>query len=113
MRGEEMSPEELARERAFDERIVAELERAPDLSVSIPADFAQRVAARVPARRPVTVRATHYGRMAMWCSLLVLLVLLVAAATRGMQLATVVEWVLFAQFLGLAVWLGVRQWRAN
>jgi len=53
MHGEEMSPEEveaLAREmeeRALDERIVAALEGTPDVSYSIPADFAERVA-RLP-----------------------------------------------------------------
>src|SRR5437899_10703916 len=118
MRGEEMSPEAaLAREieeRAFDERVIAELERAPDLPGSIPADFAERVAAMVPARRPVAVQGTQYGRKVMWCSLVVLLLVLVVVAVRGTQasaVGTVMEWVLFVQFLGLAVWLGVRQWR--
>ena len=122
MRGEEMSSSEteaLAREmeeRAFDERVVAALERAPDLSASIPADFAERVAAKVPVRRPVAVQATQYGRKAMWCSLAVLFVLMVVVAVRGMErstIGTVVEWVLYAQFLAIAIWLAMRQWRVN
>jgi hypothetical protein len=122
MRGEEMSPEEmetLAREmeeRAFDERVVAALERAPDMSSAIPADFAERVAAKVPVRRPVAVRATQYGRKAMWCSLAVLFVMLVVVAVQGMERSTigiVMEWVLYAQFLAIAIWLAMRQWRAN
>ena len=123
MRGEEMSPEEmkaLAREmeeRAFEEHIVAALEQAPDLSGSIPADFAARVAAAVPARRPVVaVRVTQYGRKAMWCSLAVLLVMLVVVALHGAErstIGTVVEWTLYAQFLAIAIWLAMRQWRAN
>ena len=40
-------------ERALDARIVAALERVPEVSQSIPADFAARVAAQVPARRAV------------------------------------------------------------
>jgi hypothetical protein len=122
MRGEEMSPEEmetLAREmeeRAFDERVVAALERAPDLSSAIPVDFAERVAAKVPVRHPVAVRATQYGRKAMWCSLAVLFVMLVVVAVQGMERSTigiVMEWVLYAQFLAIAIWLAMRQWRAN
>ena len=123
MRGEEMRPEDLEalahemEEREFEERIVATLERAPDLSREIPVDFAQRVVAKVPARRPAAVVApTHYGRSVMWCSLMVLLAVLVVAAVRGTQssaVGIVGEWVLFVQFLGLAVWLGVRQWRTS
>jgi hypothetical protein len=122
MRGEEMSPEEmeaLAREmeeRALDKRIVAALERAPDLSGSIPADFAERVAAKAPARRPVVVRATQYGRKVMWCSLAVLFVVLVVLALRGAERSTIettVEWTLYAQFVAIATWLAVRRWRAN
>jgi cytochrome oxidase assembly protein ShyY1 len=122
MRGEEMSPEEiegLARdmeERALDERIVAALERAADLTRSIPADFAERVAARVPARRPVAVKETHYGWTMMWCSLAVLFVVLVIVAVHGAgrsTIGTAVEWSLYLQFLAISIWLAMRQWRAN
>ena len=123
MRGEEMSPGELEaltremEERAFDERIVAELERAPDLSSEIPVDFAERVATNVRGRRPVAVVArTHYGRSVMWACLALLLVALVVGAARGAGSSTVmaaVEWTLFAQFLAIAVWLGVRRWRES
>ena len=122
MRGEEMSPEEmeaLAREmeeRAFDERIVAELERAPDMSRSIPADFAERVAAKVPVRRPVAVKETHYGWTMMWCCLAVLFVVLIVVAVQGAgrsTIGTAVQWTLYLQFLSIATWLSVRRWRAN
>jgi hypothetical protein len=122
MLGEEMNPEEiesLAREmeeRALDERVVAELERAPDLSDSIPTDFAMRVAAKVPASRPVTVAETHYGWTVMWCSLAVLFVVLVVAAVRGLErsaIGTAIEWTLCAQFLAIAIWLAMRRWSAN
>ncbi|WP_035350457.1 hypothetical protein [Edaphobacter aggregans] len=121
MRGEEMSPEEMAalareEERAFEDRIVAALERAPDLSSSIPADFAERVAAKLPARRLVAVRTTHYGRKVMWWSLAVLLVMLVLVAVRGAERSTIgaaVEWTLYGQFLAIAIWLAVRRWRAS
>jgi cytochrome oxidase assembly protein ShyY1 len=122
MRGEEMSAEDmeaLAREigeRALDERIVAALEQAPDMSGSIRADFAERVAARVPARRPIAVRETHYGGTMMWCSLAVLFVVLVIVAVQGAGrsvIGTAVEWSLCAQFLGIAIWLAMGRWRAN
>ena len=122
MHGEEMSAgevEALAREmeeRALDERIVAALEGTPDVSYSIPADFAERVAARVPARRPVMVRETHYGWTIMWCSLIVLFVVLVIVAVQGAgrsAIGTAVEWSLCAQFLGIAIWLAMRRWSAN
>ena len=123
MRGEEMnqkSVEELAQEmeeRVLDMRIISALEAVPEFSDSIPADFAARVAAKVPARRPVAVAAapTHVGRVVMWVCLVVLLVamLFVGRGAEHSVVSTVVVWTLFAQFLGLVVWLGVRQWRTN
>ena len=123
MRGEEMnqkSIEELAQEmeeRALDMRVISALEAVPDLSDSIPADFAARVAAKVPARRTAIAAAvpTHVGRVVMWVCLAVLLIamLFVGRGAEHSVVSTVVVWTLFAQFLGLAVWLGVRQWRMN
>ena len=104
-------------ERTLDERIVASLECQPDLAKSIPADFAARVAAQVPAKRPAAVTmTTHYGRLAMWVSLAVLLVAFVVAAARGAEQSPVgaaIVLTLYMQFLAIAVWLGVRRWRAN
>lgn len=124
MPGEEMTPEELAalaremEERVFDERIIAELERVPDLSAVVPADFAARVAAKVPAKRAVSVsvRQTHYGWTVMWCCFAVLLAAMVIVATRGLghsAIGTAVEWTLCAQFLALAIWFVMRGWKAG
>lgn len=101
-------------ERVFDDRVVAALERKPDLSSAIPDDFAARVAAQVPAKRPVRVRATSYGRTAMWVGLAVSMVVLIGVAVRGSDaspLTAIVEWTLCLQFLAFAVWLGVRRLR--
>ena len=121
MSGEEMnnqSVDELREmvERALDMRIVAALERAPEVSQLIPADFAARVAASVPLRRAVAVRPSRWGRTMMWVSLVVSLVVLafVAAARVEQSVAvTTVVWTLYVECLAIAVWLGVRRWRAN
>jgi hypothetical protein len=122
MSGEEMnnqSVDELAREmeeRALDIKIVAALERAPEVSASIPADFAARVAASVPLRRAVAVTPSRWGRTMMWMSLAVSLAVLVfVAAARAEQsvAVTTVVWTLYLESLAIAVWLGVRRWRAN
>ncbi|WP_260705332.1 1-phosphofructokinase family hexose kinase [Edaphobacter flagellatus] len=117
MPGEEITPEELEalaremEERALDERIVVALESAPDLSIS--ADFAARVAEKVPVKRVPTVAATHYGLKVMWAALAALLVVLaVLAAAHGSErsvVGEVIEWVLVAQFLSLAIWLGLHR----
>ena len=125
MHGEDLTQEELEAlvraetERAFDARIVAELERVPDLTAAIPEDFAAKVAAQVPAkkvqsaRRFAAVRTTHYGRFAMWAGLAVLLVLMVFVS-RGSELTAVsmtVETLLFVELAAIAVWLALRRWR--
>lgn len=112
-----MNPEvEAQAERELDARVVEQLERLPDLSAAIPADFAARVAAQVPARRPVPVRTTHYGRMLMIFGLVVLFVALVVLAIRGSAGSTIgmaLEWTLCVQFLAFAVWIGVQRFRSN
>ncbi|MBS1799067.1 MAG: hypothetical protein JSS95_04495 [Acidobacteria bacterium] len=122
MPGEELTPEEMdalvrkMEERALDERIVRELERVPEISATIPSDFAARVAAQVPARREITVTPTHYGRTAIWISFGVLFVALVALSTYSFVASTIgaaVETFLCVQFLAIAVWIGVRRWRAS
>lgn len=122
MPGEEMTPEELEavvremEERALDERIVAALESRPDPEISIPADFAARVAEKVPAKRVIPVSTTHYGQKAMWGTLVLLFVGLVVTAANGFGRSTVgsvIEWLLCAQFLALVVWLGVRRWSVD
>jgi hypothetical protein len=61
-------PQASARSR-FDAALSAALEHKP--AVSIPANFAARIAARVPAR-PAAVRSTHYGRTIAYVSMLLL-----------------------------------------
>ena len=124
MHGEDLTQEELEAllrvetERAFDARIVAGLERVPDLTAAIPEDFAAKVAARVPAkkvqsaRRFAAVRTTHYGRFAMWAGLAVLLVLTVFASRGSLSVVSMtVEALLFMEFAAIAVWLALRSWR--
>jgi hypothetical protein len=93
----------------LDQRIVRTLETVPDLD--IPADFAARVASRLPARRPVSLTPTHYGQNAILIGMVVTLAALLALAmhTTGHVAFGLLESLLFAQFVALAVWLSV--WR--
>jgi hypothetical protein len=93
----------------LDQRIVRALETAPQLQ--IPADFAARVAGQLPARRPVSLTPTHYGQNATLAGMLVTLVALLVLALHSPGHATfgLLESVLSAQFLALAVWFSV--WR--
>lgn len=124
MSGDEMNTEvpseQAAREleeRILEARIVLELERVPDLSVSIPEDFAARVAAQVPNRKAVASGpASHYGYTLMGVSLVVLFVAMLVLAARGFGSSTIglaVEWSLFIQFLAITVWMGTRRWRST
>jgi hypothetical protein len=97
-------------------KIIAALERVPDVSQSVPHDFAARVAASVPSRRTVAATPLRWGRIMTWICLAVSLVVLavVAAKWTGQSVAaTTVVWTLYLQSLAIAVWLGVRRWRAN
>jgi hypothetical protein len=93
----------------LDQRIVRALETAPQLQ--IPADFAARVAGRLPARPPVSLTPTHYGPKATLAGMLVTLAALLVLALRsaGHPAFGLLESVLSAQFLALAVWFSV--WR--
>lgn len=123
MSGDEMNSELMSEQgtcereqRVLDARIVRELERVPDVALSIPADFAARVAAKVPERKAEVARVTHYGRTLMGVSLVVLFVALVVLAARGFvssPIGLMVEWSLCIQFLVLAVWMGTQHWRSN
>lgn len=83
---------------------------------TIPTDFAARMgrlALSQPAPRPVT--PSHYGLTAAWLSLAVLTVVVVALAPSTMSSGTLsltpmatLEYVLLAQLLALALWLGTR-----
>ena len=93
----------------LDLRIVRALETVPE--PQIPADFAARVASQLPAKRPVSLTPTHYGQRAMLIGTLVTLAALVILALHSPGHATfgLLESLLFAQFIALAVWLSV--WR--
>jgi hypothetical protein len=74
-----MSPNE----QKFDAMLTAALERQPE--IAIPANFAARVAASVPAVRPAqrAVRVTHYGRtIATACTLLLMIALVLIPVLR-------------------------------
>ncbi len=94
---------------ALDLRIVAALEQRPE--VAIDAGFAARVAARVPRPRAVRRALTPVvGRRVGMVALVVLLVAITAAAPASAShsvAAMAVEWSLCAEFLGVALWLGL------
>ncbi len=99
-----------AAERAVDARIIKILETAP--AVEVPPGFTARVAARLPAQRPASLTPTRYGQNAMVMSLVVLLLALLAWAPRSAGHSAIwlaLEWILCAQFVSLACWLGARR----
>jgi hypothetical protein len=91
----------------LDERIARALERVPE--VTIPAEFAARVAAQVPTRREMAARPTRFGWMTMRISMVVLVIALLAVAMhatgRSNALGITLEWLLCAELAGLAIWL--------
>jgi len=105
---ERMDPTEMEMAR-LDQRLIHALEAAPE--VHAPADFAARVVSRLPARRSVSVTRTHYGYYAMLAGMVILLatLLLLAPQTADRSLFELtLQWLLCAQFIGLAVWLSAR-----
>ena len=106
---EQLAMMETDRMARLDRRLIHALEIAPEPQIS--ADFAARVASRLPARRAVSLTPTYYGYYAMLVSVVILLttLLLLAPRTAGRSvLELTVQWLLCAQFIGLAVWLSVR-----
>ena len=99
-----------AEDAEMDERLARALEARP--VVDIPADFAARVGRQLPERKPIALTPTHYGRKAMVVCMVVLgVALLVGFVMRGVAVPAMVQvvgWILYAQFLGLVVWFGVR-----
>ena len=92
----------------LDQRIVAALEAAP--RPQIPVDFAARVASRLPSSRPVSLTPTHYGRYAMVIGIVVILAALVILSLHsGQPTFALLESLLVAQFIALALWLTI--WR--
>jgi hypothetical protein len=111
MHNDPLNPEGLSPTAAenLDLRITRALETVPE--PQIPSDFAARVASRLPARRPVSLTPTHYGQNAMVIGILVTLAALIVLAlhTAGHASFGLLESLLFAQFVALAVWFSV--WR--
>jgi hypothetical protein len=111
MHDEPLNPDNLSQSamEVLDQRIIRALETAPE--PQIPADFAARVASRLPARRPVSLTPTHYGQNAMLLGLMVILAALVVLAVHstGQAAFGFLESLLFAQFIALAIWFTV--WR--
>ena len=111
MHDEPLNPEHPSQSASehLDQRIVRALEAAPE--PQIPADFAARVASQLPARRSVSLTPTHYGQNAMLIGTVVTLAALLVLALHSTGHATLglLQSLLFAQFIALAVWLSV--WR--
>ena len=95
----------------LEERVVRALERVPE--VTIPAEFAARVAGRVPVRKEIAARPARYGLMAMRVSVVVLVLALAAVAMHSggrSVFGIALEWVLCAELVALAMWMsGVRE----
>jgi hypothetical protein len=91
----------------LDRRVLRALETAP--RIDVPADFAVRVARRLPARRPVSLTPTHYGQSAVFLGMILTLVMLIALTLHNGRHATfgLAESLLLTQFLALTVWLSV------
>jgi len=106
-----LNPEDLSQSASehLDQRIVRALETAPE--PQIPADFAARVASRLPSRRPVSLTPTHYGQNALLIGVVATLValLVLAMQSTGHAAFGLLESILSAQFIALAVWFSV--WR--
>jgi hypothetical protein len=97
----------------LDHRILRALEAAPELQ--IPDDFAARVSRKLPAKRPVSLKPTHYGRNAMLIGMVITLAALLfltmhngAHAAFGLS-----QSLLLGQFIALTVWLSVRSQSLN
>jgi hypothetical protein len=112
---ESLNPEDLPQSEIdhvtehLDQRIVRALETAP--RPQIPANFAARVASQLPARPPVTLTPTRYGRNAMLIGAVVTLIalLVLALPSAGHAAFGLLDSLLFAQFVALTLWLTV--WR--
>ena len=93
----------------LEQRIIRALEAAPEPLIA--ADFVARVARQLPARRPASLTPTHYGQNTMLVAIVVALATLLVLALRTTGHATfgLLESVLFAEFVALAVWFSI--WR--
>jgi hypothetical protein len=107
---ESMNPQAADRiaDAEMDRRVLHALETAP--RIDVPADFAARVARQLPARRPASLTATHYGQSAVFLGMILTLVILIALTLHNGRHANfgLAESLLLTQFLALTVWLSVR-----
>jgi hypothetical protein len=108
MHDEPVNQHDLSPAEHLDQRLIRALETVPEPKV--PTNFAARVASQLPAGRPVSLTPTHYGHNAMLLSMVAALTALIALAPHATGHATfeLLEWLLFAQFIVLAVWFSVR-----
>jgi hypothetical protein len=93
------------RRNALEMRVLRALEARPE--VSVPADFAARVAGHVPARSVAVLTPARYGMIALRVAMAVLVVTLVAVSVRSghpSPIGLAVEWILCAQLVALALW---------
>ena len=91
---------------SLENRIILALEVAP--RPEIPADFAARVSAQLPARAAVVLTPGRYGQRAALACLVLLLLLMFAIANRatGTSMYWIsIESIFCAQFVLLSVWL--------
>jgi len=83
-------------------RIEQALERRP--AVTVPADFAARVAAMAPAQRVVEVTTPRYGMLALQGAMVLLVAGLVGLSRDRSVAGVAMQWMLCAELAGLAVW---------
>ena len=98
--------------QSLEARITLALQTTPE--ISIPSDFAARVASQLPPLATASIRPRRYGRgVAMVCmGLLLALILVVARYATGTSLLwNSIEWIFCIQFALVAVWLTIRQTR--
>jgi hypothetical protein len=109
-----MNPDGVSDEQWLEAKIARSLEIAPEFE--IPAGFAARIAAQVPALEPVALTPRHYGRNAAFVSVGVLLALIVVFAQRSTGnslLWSSIEWIFCVQLALVAFWLTARNGQAD
>lgn len=108
-REEDRASERALLERALDLRIEHALERAPQ--VHIPADFAAKVAARIPPQSVrlrsarIPARSIGFGVAAACLILLAVAMLALAPHTTHNVFYIALQWTLAAQFCLIAAWI--------
>ena len=93
----------------LEHRITKALERAPDLS--IPSDFAKRVAAHIrPRPAAPALPQRHFTRNTVVAALSILIVamLIFLPSVTHLAVAVPVEYSLVAEFVGLIVFISLR-----